>query len=402
VKIQQFRAVAAAALAVMAGAVIAQAPPEPAGWPQALDAAWQRALEAAERGGQLQRALAERDAADQPWAAPPAIEFDHRTGRSPGNGSASETEIGLVWPLWLPAQRQSRVGAADADIAAARQGLEAARWRLAGELRQVALSVAAQQAELREAEVQVRLLRTLAEDVERRVQAGDLARADTMAARAELLQAEVQQQDSAQRLQQARERWQLLTGASAIPPVPAAPGAAPQGDHPELAAASANVERARRRLALAERSRRDPPEAGVRLRRETDGSGSASSVGVSLRVPFASGPSNLSSLAQARSDLDLALAEEQRARDRVALEAASARQQVASATRQLEAERARAGLLRQRAQLIDASFRAGETALPELLRALGAANQAEAAVVRQQSALQQAQGRLSQSLGVMP
>jgi outer membrane protein, heavy metal efflux system len=404
VKTPYFRAALAAALAITAAGVIAQIQPEPAapGWPQALDAAWQRAQEAAERRGQLQRAQAERSAAGQPWAAPPAIELDHRSGRSPGSGSARESEIGLVWPLWLPGQRQSRVGAAEADIAAAQQGLEAARWRLAGELQQAALAVAAHEADLREGEVQVRLLQTLAEDVERRVRAGDLARADAMAARAELLQAQVQQQDSAQRLQQARERWQLLTGWSAVPPVPPGPAAAPPGEHPEVAAASANVERARRRLARAERSRRDPPEAGVRLRRETDGTGSASSVGVSLRVPFATGPANASALAQARSDLDLALAEEQRARERVALETASARQQVDSASRQLEAERARATLLRHRADLIDKSFRTGETALPELLRALGAASQADAGVVRQQAALRQAQARLSQSLGATP
>jgi len=390
-----------AALALGSGAAFSQDPVVT--WGEALEAGWRRALERAEGARQLQRAEAERTAAESRWAAPPAVELSHRSGRSPGDGgSVRETEAGLAWPLWLPGQRQSRLGAAEAAIEAARLGLEAARLRLAGELRQGALAVAGQVAELRQAEVETRLLKALAEDVERRLRAGDLARADLMAAEAELLQAQASQQAAAQRLQAARDRWQLLTGLEALPPAGADAGAAGAATHPELAAAVARVESARRRLQAAETFRRDPPEVGVSVRRETDNSGSATSLGVSLRVPFGGDRLNAPALAQARGELEVALLEEQRTRERLALEARSAELQVRSAGQQLEAERSRAALLRQRAELIERSFRAGETALPELLRALGGAAQADAAVLRQQAALAQAQARLSQSLGVLP
>ena len=62
----------------------------------------------------------------------------------------------------------------------------------------------------------------------------------------------------------------------------------------------------------------------------------------------------------------------------------------------------RATLLRQRAQLLDKSFRAGETALPELLLAVQAAAQAEAVLTRQQAALGLAHARLLQASGVLP
>ena len=58
--------------------------------------------------------------------------------------------------------------------------------------------------------------------------------------------------------------------------------------------------------------------------------------------------------------------------------------------------------LRERATLIDKSFRAGETPLPELLRALNTAAQAESAVARQTAALGLARARLQQSLGILP
>lgn len=391
-------------MALAAQLAFGQTPSEtPAGsWSEVLESAWQRARERAESNSQLQRAQAERTVAQSLWAAPPAWELDHRTGRAPTGGSARETELGVFWPVWLPGQKQSRLDAAEADLLATRRAIEAARLRLAGELQQSALAVAAGQAVLRQAELQQRLLQALAEDVERRVGAGDLARADAMAANAELLQAQAARQEAAQALQQARERWLLLTGTPAIPPLPARSQNAVPGDHPELSAAMARVERAQRRLEATAASRREPPEVGVRVRRDTDSTGSANSVGVSLRVPFATENRNAPALAQARGELDLALLEEQRVRDRLALETQSARLQVQSASQQLDAERRRASLLRQRAELIDRSFQAGETALPELLRAMAAAAQAQAGVVRQQAAFDQAQARLSQSLGLLP
>jgi cobalt-zinc-cadmium efflux system outer membrane protein len=392
----------AAALMASGGAGAQPAAPDAVTWTQALDAAWQRSQERVESRTRLERAEAARTAARAPWAAPPTLELDHRTGKVPGNGTLRESEVGISVPVWLPGQKQSRADAADVDIQAAQRSVDAARFRMASELQQAALSVAAQEAETRQAELDGRLMRALAEDVDRRVRAGDLARADAIAARAEFLQAQASQQAAAQRLQQARDRWELLTGLRAIPAVPLHAPAGAQADHPELAAASARTESARRRLQVAERSRQDPPEMGVRVRREADNTGAASSVGVSLRVPLATADRNAPLLAQARGELELALNEEQRVRDRLQLEAQAGRLQVDSATRQLEAERARAALLRERADLIDKSFRAGESALPELLRALAAAAQADAAVLRQQAAVNQAQARLSQSLGIIP
>ena len=48
------------------------------------------------------------------------------------------------------------------------------------------------------------------------------------------------------------------------------------------------------------------------------------------------------------------------------------------------------------------SFKAGETALPDLLRAVTAATQAQAELARSQAVLAQATSRLHQALGVMP
>jgi cobalt-zinc-cadmium efflux system outer membrane protein len=374
----------------------------------ALDAAWQRAVSAREAQGQRRRADAERIAAARLWAAPPTLELNHRDDRLQGHAGRRETEVGLAVPLWLPGQQAYRAVTVDAAAAQATAAEQVARLRLAGEVREAAWQVAGQQAEVAQADAQATSLRQLADDVERRVRAGDLARADSLAAQAEHLAAWAAVADSRQRLLAVRARWTLLTGLAALPdlsgavtPDPAAPDLA---QHPEWLFASQTTELARRRLDLMRHSRRDAPELTLGVRQDMPGRGEPAqgSVVVGFRLPWGTDDRNRPLEAAAWSDLDIARTHEQRLRERLESDIASAREAQRSAQAQLDAETARARLLRERATLIDKSFRAGETPLPDMLRALAAAAQADSAVARQTAALGLARARLQQALGTLP
>ena len=392
-------------------AVPAYPPGEPAGTVSlraALDAAWQRAVAARESDGQRRRAEAERAAARSFWAAPPSIEISQRTDRLQGNAGKRETEIGVAVPLWLPGQRAARSGTAEAAAAQALAAEQVARWRLAGELRETAWQLAALQAEAAEADTQANALKQFADDVERRVRAGDLARADALAAQADLLAAAAMQSGVRQRLQAARGRWALLTGLAAAPELLAtaaideAPATA--ASHPELQLASKTAELARRRVELMRRSRRDAPELTLGARQDTPGRAEASqgSLFVGLRLPFGTDDRNRPLEAAALAELDVAETQELRLRERLDSDIATARDAQRSAEAQLDAETARAALLRERATLIDKSFRAGESPLPDLLRALAAAAQAESSAARQTAARGLAGAHLQQALGLLP
>ncbi len=392
----------------------------------AVDAAWQRAVAAQEARGLRQRADAERSAASSLWAAPPALQLSHRNDRWQRNAGQQETEIGLAWPLWLPGQRAARGAVADAAVAAADVSQAAARLRMAGEVREAAWAIHALEAELVQADALLRSLQTLAEDVERRVRAGDMARADALAARAELLGATAQQTEVRQRLVQARGQWKLLTGLEALVDAQADAQTDAQAEaqadareaartpdtaapvtlalHPELRYAALATEHARKRVALVQASRRDPPELSLGFRQDTPGrsAGPQNSITIGLRLPFGTDDRNQPLQAAALSELELAQAREQRLRDRLDADLAAALAAQATTQQQLLAERDRAALLRERALLIDKSFRAGETPLPDLLRALSAAAQAEASLARQQAALGLARARLHQASGLLP
>jgi cobalt-zinc-cadmium efflux system outer membrane protein len=375
--------------------------------PAALDAAWQRAVAARESEGQRRRAEADRATAGSFWAAPPSLELSHRNDRLQSNAGRRETEIGVAVPLWLPGQRAARAGAADAAAAKALAAEQVARLRLAGELREAAWQIAAAQAELAQADTQAQGLKQLADDVERRVRAGDLARADALAAQAEHLAATSLQSEVRQRLQAARTRWTLLTGLAAAPDLTAAANDATPTSavpHPELQLANQSTEVARQRVELMRRSRRDAPELTVGVRQDVPGRAEASqgSLVVGLRLPFGTDDRNRPLEAAALSELDVAQTHEQRLRERVDSDTAAARDALRAAQAQLDAETTRARLLRERAALIDKSFRAGETPLPDLLRALAAAAQADSAAARQTAAMGLARARLQQTLGLLP
>jgi len=375
-------------------------------WAQALEAAWQRSADSTAAAAQRQQALAQQAVGNAWWAAPPALELGHRSDRLQSDTGARETEIGLAVPLWLPGQRAAQRSAASAQADAARRGEAAARLALAGLLRDAVADVQLRRAEADAATAEAQALDALRIDVERRVAAGDLARADALAAQAEALAAQSRTAQAAEALQRAELHWRTLTGLSALPALPtgAAAPATTLDDHPLLAEAAARAEWARRKLEVAQQSRRSPPELVTRWRQDVGGRGdaSANSLGIALRIPLGTDDRAQPLLAAANAELDVAQAQAHQLRQQLAAVAEAQRLALQSIERQAADEQRRAALLRQRATLIETSFKAGETPLPDMLRALAAATQAEAAARRLQVQRGQALARLQQALGLLP
>lgn len=373
---------------------------------QAVDAAWQRSAEATQAQGQQRQARAEQAVAGSWLAAPPALQLAQREGRGNAADGLRETEVGVALPLWRYGARATAGQAAQAELDWSAAAEQAARLHVAGQVREAWGQLAAAEAQQRLAELQSQLLGRLADDVDRRVKAGDLAPADALAARADWLDSQAQATEAGHRLRSQQAQWQLLTGlalpAQAEEPKPSAFDLA--DSHPELQLAARAVERAQRKLALAQAQRDGGPELGVSLRQERAGQGipAQSSVGITLRLPFGTETHAQPRIAAALAEVDLALTQQQRARDRLTAELELARSQLQAAEAQGRLESQRAKLLRERSTHIDKSFKAGESPLPELLRALSAAAQAEAASERQQAQLRLAQARLQQAQGLLP
>ena len=384
---------------------------------EAVAAAWQLSTEAAEVSGQRQRADADQQVADAPWAAVPSVELSRLDDRLLSDTGRSETELALAVPIWLPGQRAAFGRAAAAGLGQAEAAQHAGLHRMTARVRDAAWAVLASETELAAARSEAASLTRLADDVERRVRAGDLARADALAARAEQLAATSEVAGAERRLRQQRLAWTTLTGQPLLPDLRGAPdqphsgpqsgpqsAAAALDQHPLLLAANSRLALAQRRLEAVQASPATAPEVLARVRRDQAGAGLGSqhALGLAIRIPLGTADRNAPQRAAALSELASAEQAQRQRRATLAQALTEARDLEQVTRQQLAREQARARLLTERAALIDKAFSAGEISLPETLRALAAAQQARARVLRQEDALGQARGRVDQALGVAP
>jgi outer membrane protein TolC len=174
--------------------------------------------------------------------------------------------------------------------------------------------------------------------------------------------------------------------------------------HPQFAEAEQAAQTARYRLDLTKRSAREPAQISLGVRRDTAALNGlqSQSLLVGLRVPLGAPARQRWLEAAVQSELDAALIEQERLRERLLREREDARAALESAALQYRLQHERARLLQDRAQLIEKAFRLGENSLPETLRARAAAAVAQAEAARQYAAWGRAQARLETLLGLLP
>ncbi|MFM9433020.1 outer membrane protein, heavy metal efflux system [Janthinobacterium sp. CG_23.3] len=387
---------------LMAPPAAAQAGPSLA---DAVEAAWQRSPQAAALVARQGESLAGRESARSWIAGAPVLGLAQRSDRWSERRGKRETEISLSAPVWLPGQKATRAALADANATELDAQSAAARLALAGEVRAKLWEVAAAREKMAEKRDHQHHLEELADEVARRVRAGDLARSDGLLARQEVLAAQSDVAAAAGQAAQALAGFRTLTGLADIPkpePEPIAEQAPPRR-HPRLAAAARATQRAQAALALAGANRNPPPTLGVSARRERDGSGGAArSLGFAVQIPFGGASLNRPLEAGAHTQVASSAAELAQAGAAIESDIALAREQLTLVDGALQTASARAVLTREHARLIEKAFRLGERGLADLLRAHVLAHEADMAERQQRVALGLAHAQLNQALGIIP
>lgn len=384
--------------------------PQAPTWAQALDAAWARSADSAAAAAAAQLAQSEQAAAQAWLPGAPVFEAGWRSDQLNRNAGARESELALALPLWLPGQRQANVQQAAAAAAVAQASASVQRLQLAQTLLEAAAAVQQQRLALEWQTSEVQTLHLLATDVQRLLAAGERARTDSLAAQAELLQAQALQQQTRSELQRAELHWHSLTGLSAVAPVAALGALGDATDptdlaqHPLLLEADARSQWALRQLALIERSRRAVPEVQARWVQQTEarGAASAQSVGLTLRLPLHSAAQHHPRLLAAQGAYAHAQALQQQLERQLQAQWAQQQAALTGMQAQIALQAQRAEQLRDRVALIEKSFRSGETALADWLRTRAGAAQAAAELQTLRLQQQIAQARLQLTQGILP
>jgi len=376
-----------------------------------FDAAWERSPEGRAQAQRRAGAEARQAVAASLTPEPASVELAARSDRFNRDTGAQEVEVGLAVPLWLPGERGAARAVADAELATLDARQTVARLTLAGEVRELYWNWRAAEIEGELARARHDHAAQLAVDVQRRVRAGDLSRADQYQAEAALAAAEAALAEAAANTSVLRRQLAARSGLPvtadsplAMEPEPALAAGDSLTTHPLLDEATRRIALARGNRALASAQSRANPELTIGTRRERAAFDAPyeQSLQLALRIPFAAGPRNQARLAEAHADQLAAESQQAVDRERIAADIAGAQDRLAAARTRLAAAGKRARLLQETRGFLDKAFRLGEADLPTRLRVEFESFEATRQEARSRIELAQAISRLRQALGLLP
>lgn len=350
-------------------------------------------------------ALASR--AGQLLANVPTVNLRYQDDRIGSDMGYREWEGGVELPLWLPGQSASYAREAELTRDLAQAMRQARRLRIAGEVRERLWGAATAQAGAAQASAARDTAKSLADDVQRRVAAGELPRSDRLLAEKAMLMREQALQQALSRTAQADALLERYTGSNdAQQPQFEVPAKAREisEQHPQLLLARAQLDRARAHRKRTRHTAQSGPSLwlGGKSSRPLRGGQYESSVGVEISIPLGERAYRASELAEAETLLTEARLENERTRLQlqetlVQAQIALDRQRVIAA----QGDRRRA-LAEQSLKLSRRAFELGETDLVRLLQAQDDALAARYDYQLEQLQLGLAIARFNQALGVMP
>lgn len=401
------RAIAGLALLVPAFAiaqVAAPSAPQPTLHAMVEDA-WQRSPNIRALVARQEEAAAGKGLADSWLANAPILGISQRSDRWTDQRNRRESEVALAAAIWMPGQKARRVDLANASANELAAQLEQAKLDVAGQVRTSLWQARAAKEVEAEREDHWSHLQELATDVERRVNAGELARSDALLARQEVSLAHANFLSARREAREALSRLTVLTGVRALPTAEAEPLPASSVPVPlRMQAAQASEQRARAAIAAARVQPAAAPTIAISMRNEREGIGAPNdrSIGIALQIPLPGKLRNRPAEAAAATQLAQASAELNQMEVQVRNDIELARNRVGDAEEALRLAEQRAAAMQEHTRLFEKAFAAGERALPELLRSRILSHEAKIAVRQQRVALGQAHADLNQALGIIP
>lgn len=358
---------------------------------QAVDAAY--AIASSQRVADAQRSdWAARAAANQlRFAGSPELSAGHSSDALVGTGGRRMWELGISASLQPKALRAANHQLLLQEQAHWQREQDALRLKVQGELLELISQAELARFEVASATTRLTQWQALANEVDRRVSAGDAPRLDALLMHASVVQAKgvLQQVESA--LAALASQWRSKTDLMQWPPAPTllkgnpAVAADWQADHAELAVSAAAWQLAQARVGVAQAERKEPPRYSIGATRERGAFGetAATTWSVGVSIPMQSDVRSQPKLSAALRDESAAeqfhrmnqrAVTELQAQAKLAFEAAgglaSALQQVATAQQEANA-------------LVQRAYKLGERDLQARIKSDGERIDAHAAAQRQ-------------------
>ena len=373
----------------------------------AVEVAVAQSSEAASLPALRAQAEALRRSGRGPFVGPPVLSVDLLTRSQGIIEEETSVSAGIRWPGEGKAIRSYAGRAGDS----AQSGIEAARLRIAGDVRDAWWSLAAARAAVAVDRDQVGIAATTASQVARLVGAGEQARRDLLLAQAEASAAESRLSQAQAELARAEAAYAALAGPppAELPPESQANVTDPENS-PALRAALDRAALADARATSLTYGARLRLEGTVGIRRERGGVGDSTlspepfrnALLLGIRVPLGRNQSAVADAASARSTALGAGAEANRLRIRLVAEQRAAQARLDAAERSLEQAQARRAALAEALALTERGRTEGEIGFIEALRARQTLSEAERDLAAARVARFAAISSFNQAMGVLP
>ncbi len=343
------------------------------------------------------------------FAGAPALTISHGNDSIGSANGKRNFEFEASAPLWNGGVRTALAEQIKRDRLAFFAAGQVAKYKLAGELRELLARHLLAVADLKLAERRQLEAKQLADDIARRAKVGELARVDSLTARGQLNVAQLQVETAASALAELAIQWQGATGLRSFPtmldtidePINVDPE---RSVHPLVLHAKSMVESAQAKIETAIKDQRDPIELGIGVssERTTFGAARDNAIRLSIRLPLGGVSRNAGRLSAARADFDEASAQLQQIERQVQSEVQLARTQERSIQVALVSAQSRSVFAGEAQALFTKAYRLGEVDLATRLRADNEKFDADLAVARLHIARQRANAQLQHALGLLP
>jgi len=317
----------------------------------------------------------------------------------------NELEGNIELPLWNWGQREAGQQLAEKAQQLSKLQLQRIRLKVAGRVREALWDMALQKLHYEMSLLRQKVSNKLLQTIQRRVELGDLPRADYLLAKSELLKDRAQLVEAEAEHMHARKRYATLTQIQRIPAtfVEQQSQLTELAAHPALAVISAEIERKKAELEWVKTkgSGQTLFAIGGKTERSSRADRAKESITFNLSVPFGGG----AHLAPEIAAVNLQLAELQRQRDMLYRRL---QQSLHEAEHALQVDRSELAIAKKLQEIAEAhlkmtrlSFKSGEINLMDLLRIQARTHNAIEHAKQQEIIMQRDIAFFNQAVGVV-
>ena len=356
----------------------------------------------------VQQAEAFQTRGDSWFAGSTALALDYADDRIANDRGSREAAANLEFTIWNWGQRTAAQNVAEtAHISAAKQS-SAVKLEVARLLREALWNIDLADNRLKQARINLDISEQLLAKVERRVELGDLPRADLLLAESDHLQNKTLLTQAEAEVMHSRKAYASLTQTTRIPAnyqETLSPIETIEPDHPLLEAVNAIVARKQAAIEWAKTTDTiNQPKVliGAKSTRDQRGSDDMQSTNVGVLIPFGHSTYDAPEIASANLELNQALAQREHLQRLLEKNLHEAEHALEVNRAELKIAQEMKSIAEQHLKMMEISFEAGEINLLDLLKIQARSLDAIRNAKEQEVKLQRNIALYNQAVGVLP